>query len=303
VDSTLRALEEFRGGLERFFVAERSRTLYIRVPKAACTTMLWGLLELEGHDPAMMNRSRNPGLSTPDVVVHDMALYPVPTLANVEPSLREDALTSVDWLRVAIVRNPFARLYSAWESKLLMRAPGAKRFDGAPALIENERGVDVGASFRFFVRVMAQEPERWMAERHFGLQADLVPRAVLDNIEIVPTAGISELFGRLSERAGVTVTPRRSNQGLGIDGTTLLDAETAETIVRLYAPDFELTGADPHAFSGDEPVFLDHVALNLLRLATARSERAFQLSRTLQQLSAPPRRRVLRRVARRLARR
>jgi hypothetical protein len=90
---------------------------------------------------------------------------------------------------------------------------------------------------------------------------------------------------------------------LGIDGTTLLDAETAETIVRLYAPDFELTGADPHAFSGDEPVFLDHVALNLLRLATARSERAFQLSRTLQQLSAPPRRRVLRRVARRLARR
>jgi Sulfotransferase family len=303
VDGTLQALEQSIGGLERFFVAERSRTLYIRVPKAACTTMLWGLLELEGHDPSMMSRSRLPRLSTPDVVVHDMALYPVPTLANVEPSLREEALTSVDWLRVAIVRNPFARLYSAWESKLLIKPPGVNRFDGAPALIESEQGVDVGASFRTFVRMMSEESKRWMAERHFGLQAELVPTAVLGDIELVPTAGISELFGRLSERAGVTVTPRRSNQGLGIDGTTLLDPETAETIVRLYAPDFELTGADPGAYSLGKPVFLDSMALCLLRLATARSERTIQLGRTLQRAQAPRKRTVLRRVARRLARR
>jgi hypothetical protein len=283
------------------FVAERSRVLYIRVAKAACTTMLWGLLELEGHDPAMMNRSLMPLLSTPDVLVHDPGLYPVPTLADVSPDLRDVALTSPGWLRVAVVRNPYARLYSAWESKVLLRLADNSRFRGAPKLIENEKGVDVGASFRSFVFALSERPERWMSDRHFSRQVDLVPRAVINDIELVPTAAIPDLFGRLSDRAGMVVTPRQSNEGLGIDGSALLDDETAERIARLYASDFELTGTDPTAFTPSEPVFLDSVAVCLLRLAAARSERAVQLNRSYQQTPEQRMGKLVRRVAHRLS--
>jgi hypothetical protein len=254
-------------------VAERCQTLYVRVAKAACTTVLWGLLELEGHDPAMMNDSLQPLLSTKDVLVHDRSLYPVPLLSAVSPSVRTAALTSPSWLRVAVVRNPYARVYSAWESKVLLQTWGNRRYGNTSPLVENENGIDVGASFRSFVGMLAEDPERWMSDRHFKRQADVVPTATVDDIEIVPTSGIVALFDRLSARAGRVVTPRRSNEGLGIDGTVLLDDEAAEKIARLYASDFELTGADPAAYTQGEPIYLDPTAVRLLRLAIARSER------------------------------
>ena len=285
MNEIVQALEHASGGAEYLFVAERCRTLYIRVPKAACTTMLWGLLQLEGHDPSMMNHSKNPLLSEPDTVVHDMDIYPVPTLRHVSPELADEAMTDPHWLRMAVVRNPYARLYSAWESKILLRPPGNRRFGPLPELIETKEGVDVGASFRSFVACLAEQRERWMADEHFARQQDLIPTAVLDDIEIVPTSGIPELFERLSGRAGMVVTPRRSNKGLGIDGTAFLDDETAGTIARLYGADFELTGADPSAYTPGEPVVLNAVALSLLKLASARSARAVQLNVSYQQRS------------------
>jgi hypothetical protein len=302
VNGSRQSLERSIGGLDHFYVAERSRTLFVRVPKAACTTLLWGFLELEGHAPALMARSRKPLLSTPELVVHDRGLYPVPTLKSVTPELRHEALTSPDWLRMAVVRNPYARLYSAWESKVLTIPPGINRFHKTPELVAAGDGVDVGASFRAFVAALAENPKWWMSERHFGRQADLVPVAAIDNLELVPTSAIPALFDRLSDRAGVHVTPRRSNEGLGIDGTTLLDDKTAALISDLYAVDFELTGADPGAYEPGDPVILNTLALNLLRLAGARSRRVEQLDLAYRQLPESKPRELFGRVARRFSR-
>ena len=209
--------------------------------------------------------------------------------------------TDPQWLRVAVVRNPYARLYSAWESKILLRPPGNRRFRPLPDLVESKDGIDVGASFRSFVACLADERERWMADEHFARQTDLIPTAVLDDIELVPTAGIPDLFERLSGRARTVVTPRRSNKGLGIDGTAFLDDETAETIARLYGADFELTGVDPSAYTPGENVVLDSVALSLLKLASARSARAVQLNVSYQQMSKARPVAVLRRAVHRLS--
>ncbi len=297
------ALERLGGDVRYFNVAERSRVLYILVPKNACTTMLWGLLELEGNDPAIMNGSLKRRISTPEEVVHDTDLYPIPTLADVSDSLRRDALTGLEWLRIAVVRNPFTRLYSAWESKVLLCPPGAWRFRDAPELIENEHGIDVGASFRSFVLELSQRPEDWLSDEHFRPQADLVPTEAIDDIELVPTVAIPDLFRRLSDRAGRAVAPRRSNEGLGIDGTALLDDETAERISELYAADFKMTGADPNAFVPGEPVFLDSVAQRLMRLARARGQRTMQLGRSYRKAAALRSNRGVGRFAQRLSQR
>ena len=300
MDGIEQELARSAGGLEHFFVVERLRLLYVRVPKAACSTMLWGLLEWAGHDPSIMDGSLNPLLSTPGEVVQDRDLYPVPTLADVNPPLRHDALTGSDWMRLAVVRNPYSRLYSAWESKVLLRPPANKKFAKSPDLVQGERGIDVGASFRSFVSALSESPEGWLSERHFCPQVDLVPTAVIDGIKVVPTTGITDLFARLSERAGVKVTPRRSNEGLGINGTSLLDADTAKKIATLYAADFELTGIDPDDVTPGEPVYLDTLAQGLLRLAADRSRRTVQLSHAYAKTREPPSR--VRRATRRLSR-
>jgi hypothetical protein len=262
--------------------------------------MLWGLLELEGHDPSVMSRSLKPLLTTPDALVHDRGLYPVPTLEHLSPELRSAALTSPEWLRVTVLRNPFKRLYSAWESKVLLGAPGNPRFRGAPELVTGEKGIDVGASFRSFVRALVEHPEQWMYERHFCRQVDLIPEAMIDTIEYVPTGSIPDLFVRLSDRAGRVVTPRRSNEGLGIDGAALLDDEGAEQVAQLYAADLALTGAEPAACTSDRPVYLDPAAVALLRLAGARSDRTVLLHRSYQQTPEQRLGNAARRVVRKL---
>ncbi len=280
------ALRQRDGTLGYIFVAERSRVLYVRVPKAACTTLLWALMELEGHDPAVVEASVKPLLSTPDVLVHDMDLYPVPTLADVSPELADGAVAAADWLRLAVVRNPYSRLYSAWESKILLNPPGNKKFSGAPPLVEEAGGVDVGASFRAFVHALGDNPQRWLTDRHFRLQSDLIPTEVIGDIELVPTGQIPELLQRLSRRAGATVTSRQSNEGLGINGTRFLDDRAASKVQEIYARDFELTGSDPAAFTPGDPIILDSIALQLIRLAGARSDRTIQLANTYKKISA-----------------
>lgn len=282
-DDLLRALSG-RVPLDYVFLAERSRVVYMRVPKAACTTMLWTLMELEGHDPESMDRSLKPLLSTPDVLVHDMNFYPLPTLKTASPALIDEALTSSEWLRVAVVRNPYARLYSAWESKILLGPPKNMRFSGAPPLVEVEGGVDVGASFRAFVRVFERDSRRWLSEKHFGLQLDLIPVDILDGIELVPTSDIPHLLKRLSMRTGMTFGSHRSNEGLGFDGTKFLDDQTAEIIRKIYAKDFELTGSDPDGFTPGDPVVLDPVALRLIRIAGARNDRTVLLSNAYKEI-------------------
>jgi hypothetical protein len=282
VNSPLEALQSATGGLGYCLVAERSRVLYIRVPKAACTTILWGLLELEGYDPSMMERSRNPLLDTPDLVVHDMPLYPLPTIAEVSPGLRQAALTSPDWLRFAVVRNPYARLYSAWESKVLTRPPANLRFEKGPQLVEDQQGIDIGASYRRFVESMWEQPQRWFTDQHFRRQVELVPTTVIDDIELVPTSDIPDLFVRLSDRAGAQVAPRKSNSGLGVAWPKLLDDKSAAKIVDLYGQDFALTGTEVGDFSMGPPVFLNGPSLELLQLAAARSDRTVQLNRAYQ---------------------
>jgi hypothetical protein len=136
--------------------------------------------------------------------------------------------------------------------------------------VESAQGIDVGASFRSFVLTLTANSERWLADMHFRPQTDLVPVAVIDDVELVLTTDIPDLFVRLSDRAGSAVAPRTSNAGLGIDGTTLLDEETANRIATLYARDFELTGIDPGEFTLGEPHVLGDAALKLLRLAAAR---------------------------------
>ena len=93
---------------------------------------------------------------------------------------------------------------------------------------------------------------------------------------------------------------RRTNEGLGIDGTAFLDSATADLVATLYARDFELTGHDRSDYTPGPPVVLDSVALSLLRLAAAQSDRAAQLQGVYERRPEQQLTNVVRRVAQQL---
>ena len=259
------------------YVASRCKVVYVQVFKAACSTMLWTLLELEGHDPSVLDASLRADIPTHELLVHDRSLYPIPVITEVSAELRHEALTSDAWLRVAVTRNPYARLYSAWESKLLLGDPGPWQAMGGPPPVFIDGDLDVGESFRAFVADFAARPEIWMTEPHFATQSSLLALEEIDYDELVPTSRLGELIDTLSVRAGVHVTPPRANQGLGIDWAGLLDERSASSIASLYAADFEALGYEPMAGGDPVEVRLGPVAQRLRIAAIERSERTLEL--------------------------
>ena len=271
------------------YVADRCLTVYVQVFKAACTTMLWTLLELEGYDAALLDRSTRGDIPTAELLVHDRTVYPVPIITEVGPSKRREALTSPDWLRVAVLRDPYARLYSAWESKLLLADPGPWLEMGAPPLTVNDNGIDVGASFRAFVADLAARPATWMGEPHFATQASMVRVDEISYTDLVPTSQLGALISRLSKRSGIDISPRRSNEGLGLPWPGFIDAPTAAAIESLYVDDFGLTGTAARSFELGPAIYLDDAAMALRYGLIARGRRALQLGELIESLSNPDR--------------
>src|SRR3712207_8163569 len=77
------------------------------------------------------------------------------------------------WFIFAVVRHPAARIWSAWQSKLLLREPAwAERFGAEPWFPRvPERTEDIAEDFARFVAFVEAEPRHPMARnRHVAPQ-------------------------------------------------------------------------------------------------------------------------------------
>jgi hypothetical protein len=264
---------------ETVHVAKKSRALFVEVPQAASTAMLWALLEIEGFSDSVLDTSARADLPTRWDLVHDAAVFPLRTIRKVSSSLRREALTSPDWLRIVVLRDPYERLYAAWESKILLGAPGPWNEAGAPLLTEADEGIDIGASFRDFVVDLETRPETWMGFPAFAPQAGFACIDEIDYTDLVLTTEVDSLVERLASRTGLSIAPRRNQGNLGIDVSLVINDKTAGIIEALYADDFHLLGMIPRNFGEPTGVQLDAVGLRLRNSMLARNERAMLLRR------------------------
>lgn len=239
-------------GLDRLMrsalVAPRTRVLYVPTTKAACTTITMMVAQAEGsHRPDLADRVVTNHLS-PHQTIHAASVNGLRRLGQLPPRQVHHILSSPDWLRITSIRNPLSRVYSAWENRLLLRAPGfARRLaDLAPDALVDGR-LDLTATFKNFVAAFAAGPEQFMQDHHFMSQASFIRKDLInyDTIVRVDSPGaLAQLGVVLAERgnANAAIEPQRLNEGLGIPLSLVCDASSADALIRAYQSDYDALG-------------------------------------------------------------
>jgi Sulfotransferase family len=180
------------------YVMPRWRALYVSVNKAACTALKWLVADVQEESRERFHRSLSREVSR-TMTIHRRSLWQNTPMAKWMTDEELEAISPDDgWFVFGVVRHPTARLFSAWQSKLLLREPwwwvdefGAESwFPRVP-----ESGDDVVEDFTRFVRTIEQNPEqRVFHNRHFAPQKGLLAVDRMPYTRIYRTTEIPQLL-------------------------------------------------------------------------------------------------------------
>ena len=231
------------------YVMRRWKTVYVSVPKAACTSLKWLVADLQGEDPEHFYSamSRETGRS---MTIHHRARWQRTPMLN---ELSDEELAEIHpdngWFVFGVVRHPSARLWSGWQSKFLLREPHFyAHYPEAPWPRLPERTSDVVEDFQSFVRTLDREPEQPIfQDRHFRSQTRLLRDEQVPYSRIYKTAEFGDLMSDLEAHLkpfGLDEMPRlrRSNETPLLPVASLFTPEVNAVVERHYGVDFERFG-------------------------------------------------------------
>jgi hypothetical protein len=244
------------------FVMPRWRAMYVSVNKAACTSIKWLVAELQEEDPERFHRSLSREV-TRTMTIHRRNLWQKTPMAK---RLPDDELAAISpeagWFVFGVVRHPTARLFSAWQSKLLLREPWWVEQYGQEEWFPHppRTAADIVTEFHRFVAIVAQDPQqRIMRNRHFApqrwmLAADKMPYTRIYRTNEIPEM-LSEFEAHLRARGyqGGPLTLPRANETPLKPIAALFTTEVLDASRALYAGDFELFGYDDVKPGGLDP--------------------------------------------------
>ena len=159
----------------RIFVFEELRILYVPVPKAGCTSLMWALARSAGLDEERFRGSFEWEV-TRSLTIHDLGMWPKEfRFGLLSDERKQEILGAEDWFRFTVVRDPFRRLWSAWQSKILMNEPQfIKKFSDQPWFPRSVGSPDdILESFRKFLAALEQDRELVSADVHWAPQVAL----------------------------------------------------------------------------------------------------------------------------------
>lgn len=266
--------------LRNAFHAAEYRLTYVATPKAACTTFKWWMASLLGISREAEAYAPSDE-STPELGIHDA----LPALAPSSLSPSADAflatIATSGHFSFAIVRNPYARLFSAWQSKILLREPlqtapyHERAFFHSPITSIEE----IAEAFEKFLEHLRtfESPHYW--DVHWTpqfklLRPDLVPYTRIGKLENL--GAIHEaLTTHLGPGVPLPSSSRRTNESLIPFSRKLLSERAVEIIQELYAQDFTQFGypIDPPQHNDGLTAERINTALQAVQMIRGRHER------------------------------
>ncbi len=266
------------------YLSHRFKLLYIATPKVACTTLKWWFAALEGYSK-VLSTATDSSESSPELVIHDVFHKIAPDVTGLTPEALAEPLTSDDYFRFAVVRNPYKRIFSAWQSKLVLREPLQIRpyvnCDFLYFAIENK--ADIARAFEAFLEHLAsrETPNYWDA--HWSPQAMLLRPDLISYSKLVQIEHVQELREALAAHLGPEIPDpfavRSMNESLIPYLPEFITEKAAERIRSLYAQDFDLFQYDAQIPEAKEQ-FSDEqlaVALRAISLIRGRHQRLTEI--------------------------
>lgn len=230
------------------YFSPRYNLHYVSVPKAACTTIKWWFAELVGLSREALETARSLESDT-ELVIHDA--FPQVAPRGITSFTKEELdpiIASENAFRFAVVRNPFKRVFSGWQSKLLLREPlqiaRYREMDWFHHPI-GSRGETAEAFEQFLEHlVKCETPDFW--DPHWTLQTRMV-RADLVRYDLVAQLeDASKLQDALKTRLGSDYKPLfadgHANESLLPFVPEFFTDRSVEIIRELYREDFETFG-------------------------------------------------------------
>jgi Sulfotransferase family len=231
------------------FVLPRWRTVYVSIPKAACTSLKWLIADLQEESREHFYATLSPEV-TRSLTVHRRSRWRhTPTLHELSDADLDPIRPDNGWFVFSVVRHPAARLWSAWQSKLLLKDP---RFvalypDAAWPRVPG-RSAEVVEDFQKFARSLAAEPKQPIfGDRHFRRQVELVRSDRTPYSRIYQTSQMPQLLSDLEEHLlalGLDRLPEllRSNETPLRPLNSAFTGEVLEVIGQHFHADFEEFG-------------------------------------------------------------
>ncbi len=260
------------------YIVESLHLMYMDTPKAGGTSIKTRLAQLEaGYEPPNDSYSHE---SAAEMYIHDKAVNPLKSVADYDDGLQEEILFSSAWRRFCVVRNPYARLFSAWFSKILLRQPGYLRtLPGyeLPDVITCTS--DIYTAFERFVAYLGKKGCN--SNPHWDRQVLLLFHGTLQWDRIFRFENLQEeLDGAANLFGGQHITLGRLNLSGFAPNWAKIAPSTRDLIATLYAEDFDAYGygkEPPNDVSGVDllPVYINAVVMRNERIAQLieRSER------------------------------
>ncbi|MDP2902809.1 MAG: sulfotransferase family 2 domain-containing protein [Methylovulum sp.] len=289
------------------FVGDRSNYVFVETPKAACSSLKWVLADLEMRQvtPRQMGNE-----SVASMVIHDRGSHNIKNIMQQSEAERTRLLTSNNVVRFCVVRNPYARIVSAWADKIRQKEPGFKRFWQIVAKHCNSDPQQF-PSFPQFVNWVVETQKPDACNPHWRPMAYLLLPELFNYTHVLHTENLAVELQSVLDR----IAPKRNamallkkhitNESLPVDWQTCYDAETAKRVFSFYKEDFESYGylADswkhvPHnKLDVDNPTFLREqykkLELAALKSIGERNDVIFELAQKIKsdkknQSVAPP---------------
>jgi len=231
------------------YFSMKHKLLYVSTPKVACTSLKWWFASLEGLSPSLFGMGES-GESDPVLAIHDSFRKVAPTVTGLPVEVLMEPVINRDVFRFAVVRNPYRRLFSAWQSKLLLREPlQSKRYEKYDFFWMPINTIkSISQAFEEFVEHLyrREAPNFW--DVHWMPQSDLLRPDLISYNFLSRIENVKKLSAALKKHLGANIpnpfNRRRVNESLLPYLPDFVSRRATQLIQIIYAKDFDTFGYD-----------------------------------------------------------
>jgi len=221
------------------FVGEQYPFLFIETPKCACSTMKKVMAHIEGKEIARKHVFKE---TTLDMSLHSRNVHPVKSLDQYPTLKINELLNSSSVTRFCVVRNPYARLVSAWADKIRQKEPAYQKYWAIIANFNNKSQEEC-PSFDDFIQWVTSYGHDGI-DPHWKAMKELLLPELINYSFVIKTESLTEDFQCVLDSIGYNSSAKellqrfRMNESLPINWKSMYREELAEKVFNYFEEDF-----------------------------------------------------------------